>query len=234
MWGNIAKQRTPARQGGTVGEGGIVRQHGADAGEYRVRGVPHALDFGTGLGASEPVRLPARPRGVGRSQLAIGGERGLQRDQRPAGADELGEGVVEPARLVLQQAHGNFDASGPKPGNSLPADARIGIDHGHDNAPHAGGDQRIGARPGAAMVTAWFQRDVRSGTASPRACLLEGNDLGVVELVVEMRTLADDLAVAHQHAADLGIGRSQPDGRLRQIERAPHLGLVTRMNRHKE
>jgi hypothetical protein len=84
------------------------------------------------------------------------------------------------------------------------------------------------------MVAAWFQRDVGSCAASPVAGLLQGNDLGMVELVVEMRTFANDRAFAHKHASDLGIRRSQPDSRPRQVERAPHVSLITGTNRHTE
>ena len=76
------------------------------------------------------------------------------------------------------------------------------------------------------MVAARLQGDVGSCAASLCACLLEGDDLGVVEVVVQVRAFADDLAVTHQHAADLGIGRGQPDGRLREVEGALHVSFV--------
>jgi hypothetical protein len=48
----------------------------------------------------------------------------------------------------------------------------------------------------------------------------------VVELVIEVRALADDLAVVNHDAAYLRIGRGKAEGRARKVQCAVHKLLV--------
>jgi hypothetical protein len=56
--------------------------------------------------------------------------------------------------------------------------------------------------------------------------LLEGYDLGVVAVVVEVGAFADDFAVADEDAAYLGVGRGEACGFGGMLERFPHESFV--------
>jgi hypothetical protein len=76
------------------------------------------------------------------------------------------------------------------------------------------------------MMAARFEGDVCGCAASQVSGLTERDDLRVVALVVEMRAFADDLAIADKYAPNLGVGRGQPNGRTRHIERTAHESLI--------
>jgi hypothetical protein len=109
--------------------------------------------------------------------------------------DEVGEGVVEVASLLLEDAEGNFDVGFAEFLNALAADSGVGILGGDDAAGDAGSDEGVGAGAGATLVTAWLEGDVCGdsfGGDVSRSGLLEGDDLGVIEVFVEVCALADD------------------------------------------
>jgi hypothetical protein len=76
------------------------------------------------------------------------------------------------------------------------------------------------------MMGAGFQSHVRGRTPGQRTGLFESNDFCVVALVIHMEAFTYRPIVAHQHAADRGIRRGQPDGLLSLFERAFHPLLV--------
>jgi len=59
----------------------------------------------------------------------------------------------------------DFDVGGAEFGEALTADERVGIDGGDDAADDAGGDERVRAGAGAALVGAGFEGDVGGGAA---------------------------------------------------------------------
>ena len=159
-----AEQRAAAGAGrAAVGEGGVVGEHGADAGEEGVGGVAEAVDLGAGLGAGEPVGLAGGALGCGWGQFAVDRERGLEGNEGAAGLDEVGEGVVEVAGRLLEDADGDVDAGGAEFGDALAADERVGIDGGDDAAGDFGGDEGVGAGAGAAVMAAGLEGDVGGG-----------------------------------------------------------------------
>ena len=104
--------------------------------------------------------------------------------------DEVGEGVVEVASGLLEDAEDNFDVGVAEFADAQAADLGVGILRGDDAAGDAGGDEGVGAGRGAAVVAAGLESDVGSGAFGGEAapgCLFEGDDFGVVAVVVEMR-----------------------------------------------
>ena len=216
-----------------VGEAGVVGEDGADAGEDGVGVVAEELDLLTGGGAGEPVRLVGRAQ-CGGGQHAVYRSRGFERDEGDAVLDEVGEGVVEVAGGLLQDADGDFDVCGAELGDSLAADLGVGVLRGDDATGDTGGDEGVGAGAGAAEVAAGFEGDVGGGSFGGDATLgglLEGDDLGVVAVGVEVSAFADDLGFiaigrAGQDAAYLRIGRGKTDGVAGEVESALHEGFV--------
>ena len=75
-------------------------------------------------------------------------------------------------------------------------DQRIGILHAGDHAANAGGDDGVGAGPGAALMRARFEVDVKSCAAGFVAGLLQRQNFGVLDAVKSVRAFADHLAFA--------------------------------------
>src|SRR5690606_26052774 len=93
---------------------------------------------------------------------------------------------------------------------------------------HAGADQRLGAGTGASVMAAGLQGDVGGSAPRPFAGLAQGVDLGVRLAGALVPAFADDLAVAHDHAADTRIGMGGEQPQTRQPQRPGHEGLVGR------
>lgn len=91
-------------------------------------------------------------------------------------------------------------------GYALATDAGVGVFHGGDDAGDSGGDQRVGAGTGSALVAAGFQRHVGGGAVGPGAGFVKGNDLGVVQGAIYMMSATDDFAAADKDATDGGVG----------------------------
>ena len=106
--------------------------------------------------------------------------------------------------------------------NPLPCYQRIGIGRSGNHASHAGLDQRARARPGATIVAARLERDIRRGAACCVARFRQSDNFGMIALRVLMEAAADDVVVANDHAADGRIGRCEADALARQLERALH------------
>jgi len=143
--------------------------------------------------------------------------------------DEVGEGVVEVAGWLLEDAEGDFNAGGAKFGDSLATDLRVRVFGGDYGSGDAGGDEGVGAGAGSSVVGAGLEGDVGGGSGDVVAAfagLLEGGDLGVVALVVEVSAFADDLVFFDEDAAYLRIGRGEGDGFMGEGERPLHEGFV--------
>ncbi len=230
-----AEERAATREASAVGEGGIVGEDGANAGEDGVRSVAELLDFVASSGAGEPEWLAGLARRGRRSELAVDGEGGFEGNQRAAVLDEVGKGLDEVAGGLLADAEGDFDVGGMEFGKAPSADEGVGIDGGDDDAGDAGGDERVGAGAGAAAMAAGFEGNV-GGRPRHRMAALGGIvqrcDLGVVAGVVEVCAFSEDVAVANQDAADLRVGRGEGDRCAGEGERAPHKELVLCVDLH--
>ncbi len=127
----------------------------------------------------------------------------------------MSEGFVEVASLLLEDAECDFDACCSEFFDALAADLWVGILRGDDAAGDAGGDESVGTGRGAAVVAAGLKCDVGGSAVSGEVAgggLLEGDDFGVVAVVVDVGAFADDLWSAvvfrgeRQDAAYLGVG----------------------------
>jgi len=206
---NYAEQRAAARLTGSIGQGWVVGENSADAGENGVGGVTEALDLFSGLRAGEPVRLAESAGLLGGSEIAIDREGSFEGNEGPVILDEVGEGVVEIAGWLLQDSEGDFDACGAESGEALAADLRVRVFGGDDDSGDAGGDEGVGAGAGSSVMGAGFEGDISGCSGWIDAAfmgLLDGDDFGVVAVGVEVRAFGDDLAVSDEDAAYLRIG----------------------------
>ena len=76
------------------------------------------------------------------------------------------------------------------------------------------------------MKGAGFQGTVKGGAASPVPGLFQGVDLRVRSSHLEMGTLSQDLAGAHDHRACKGIGADPAATSFRQAQGPAHVGLI--------
>ena len=197
-----------AQEAAAVGEKRVVGENGADAREDCVGGVAKELHFVASGGPGEPVRLIGETRCRWWGELAVCGESGFEGDEGSAVLDEVGEGFVEVAGLLFEDAESDVDVGRTEAGDALAADTGVWVLRGDDAAGDSGFDERVGAGRGAAMVTAGFERDVGRCTLSGDSsggCLLEGGDLGVIEVCVDVCAFGEDPVVADEDAANLRV-----------------------------
>jgi hypothetical protein len=203
-----AEQGSASGLTGSVGQGWVVGEDGADAGENGVGGVAEALDFFSGLGTGEPVRLVGSAGLLGGSEIAVDREGGFEGDEGSVMLDEVGEGVVEVAGWLLKDSEGDFDPGGAESSDALAADLRVRVFGGDDDSCDARCYKGVGAGASSSVMGTGLEGDVsgRSGWINAAFMgLLEGGDLGVVAVGVEMRAFCDDLVVSDEDAAYLRI-----------------------------
>ena len=160
------------------------------------------------------------------SNLSVEGERGFERDKRPAGANPASEGFIQSVRVFLEDAGLGLNARGVEALDAATGDFRIRILHCGDNSREARGDDGVGAGAGAAFVAAGLETDVQRRAARFFARGLERNDFGMIAPVVLMKAFAEDFAVFDDHGADHGIGTGKPHAIAREVEGALHEGNV--------
>ena len=169
------------------------------------------------------------------SEFAVNGESGFEGDKGSSVLDEVSEGVVEVARRLFEDTEGDVDVGGAEFLNSLAADLRVRVLGGDDAATDASGDESVGTGAGAAVVTAGFEGDVSGGVFGGEATcggLFEGDDFGVVAVVVEVRAFADDFGCAAsggrlgEDTAYLGVRGGEADGLAGELEGTLHEDFV--------
>ena len=100
----------------------------------------------------------------------------------------------------------------PQPLDAGAGHAPVGVLDRDDDAPDAGGDERVGTRTGAAVVGAGLERDVRGRAAAPVTGRVQRFDLGVRAARRLRRALADDDTVPHEDTTDPRVRRGTPAG----------------------
>jgi hypothetical protein len=133
---------------------------------------------------------------------------------------------VQFARLAFKHTAAHGDAGSGQSCQPLSGNLRIGVGHRHDDACHAGRDQRVGARRRAAVMAAGFQRHIDGCTTRRFAGRPQCVYLGVRFAGTYMPALADHPAVAHDDAADPRIGRGRPQSPRGEPERTRHEFVV--------
>ena len=173
---------------------------------------------------------PGRVAG-GRGGSAVEGHRQLQGDERQAGAGVLAERLVEEARGGRLLAGGEADLDPAVAEDPGPAAGGLlgGIVRGDHHPRDARLEDRIDAGRLAALVGAGLERHVHRRPVRIAAALGEVGErrpLRVQAAERRMEPLAKNLAVADDHGADEGIGADPATPALRELQRAPHLGLI--------
>ena len=199
----------------------IVDQHGAGAGEDRAGTRAPAMHVASRRFAADPFRIARRHRAA-----AIEAGREFHPQPRPATFDPRQEAAVERARLRFHQAGFDHDAGGEQFRETAAIDLREWIAHRADHARDARGDQRIGARTGAAGMRAGFQGDVGGGATRAFASRLEREHLGVRPALALVEAFADDFAIAGDHAADHRVRPRGVGAAFGEPQRARHHGVV--------
>ena len=105
-----------------------------------------------------------------------------------------------------QQAMLGNHARRRQPRQTAPGHQRIGVGHCRHHAADASGNQRVGARRGAAVVAAWLQRHIGGGAGGLGAGFGQRVHFGVRLTGAAVPAAAHQLAIAHQHAAHAGVG----------------------------
>ena len=173
------------------------------------------------LGAGDPAAFPG-----GRRDAPVEGGGELERDPGPV----LGL-AQEETRVILRRLGGEDPEVDGNPGipqglEPRARHARVAVlDRRHD-ARHSGGDQRIGAGRGLAVVRTGFERDV-GGRPTRRVTGL-GQRLRFRMRPPSRRRMAapDDAAVLDDDAAHRRIGPGPPHAAAAQAQRMGHVAGV--------
>src|SRR5690606_25958368 len=118
----------------------------------------------------------------------------LDPQPRPAAPDAREEAAVERLRLGFHQSRLDLDPGAAQALESLAVDRLERVAHRRDHARDARGDERIGARPGAAGVRARLERHVGGGAVRAFAGLLQGEHYRMRPALALVPALAHHLA----------------------------------------
>lgn len=135
-------------------EPGIVGQHGAYAGQHGAGACPPGVAVGAGFGAGDPLADAVGQRG---GAVQRGGDFQPHPGRFAHHAAEKAD--VQLTRFLRAGAGFDFDARSAQPRKALARHQRIRVGDGRDDFFDARRDQRVAARPGAAVVRAGLQRD---------------------------------------------------------------------------
>ena len=89
-----------------------------------------------------------------------------------------------------------------------------------------GANQRLGAGRRLAVMTTWLQRNIGGRAGSALACFRQRVDLGMRAAKWFVKSLANDFAVAHDHAADHRVRLNGSLTSHRQSERLGHERII--------
>ena len=151
--------------------------------------------------AGDPLTIAICQRGAA---IKRGGE--FQGDEGAACADAAEEATIEGGSFSLAHVFADGNAGGAQAGDALSSHKRVGVAAGDDGAGNTGGDERVGAGRGAAMMGAGFEGDVGGGATGGIARCAQGVYFGVWFAGILVPAFADGNVVFDEDAADARIG----------------------------
>ncbi len=199
----------------------VVGHHRAGAGQHRAAARAQALHIGACCRAGDPLAAAVAERA-----FAVQAGPQLDRHPRPLLRHALDEALVQLGGLGGQQAMFGNHARRRQPRQTAPSHQRIGVGHRRHHAADASGNQRVGARRGAAVVAAWLQRHIGGGAGGLGAGFGQRVHFGVRLTGAVVPAAAHQLAIAHQHAAHARIGRGGEEALGGQAQGLRHPGVV--------
>jgi len=201
------------------GERGVVREHGPDPDEDRVRSVPQAM-YLPQRGLARQVPAP------GDRDAPVDGDGELQKHGRPSALDARQESRVQAFRLFAHQALFDRDAVGAHSPDPFAVGARIGIADGHDDTRDSGVADRVDAGRREAVVRARFEIRVQRRAARGLAGFPKRVDLRVRLACRVVVALADDRAVSDDDCPDEWVRARPPRSARGEAKRSPHVPAV--------
>ena len=169
------------------------------------------------------------PLASGAGNLAVARHREFQDHMRAIIAHFTEMAGVIARGLSRADADIDLDAGGAQLGVALPGHRRIGVLDRRHHARHPGRDQRVRAGRRAAVMRAWFQRDIERGAARLRAGLRQSFNFGMGTAAGLGPAAADNHAVLHQHGADRGVRPSIAEPTTAERQSELHESLVGRL-----
>jgi hypothetical protein len=131
--------------------------------------------------------------------------------------------LVQFSGFPTHQAFFNLNAVCLKASNSRAGNLGIGITSGHKHSPNTPLQDEFGTRGRSAYVTARFQSHIEITPLRSCPRLVQSDDFGVPELIVNVVALADDLSIPHDHRTDHRIWPGPPQAPPGQPQGAGHV-----------
>jgi hypothetical protein len=138
-----------------------------------------------------------------------------------------GERFIDAACHGFEQTGFNGDASSSKLLKPFASNLRIWISHGCDDALNPRGNQRIGARRCAPLMTMGLKIEIDSAAASAGTRLLQGKDLSVLHAVKGVEAFADKLPTGIRNdRTNTCAGRSEAAAAAGKVQSPAHVLVV--------
>jgi hypothetical protein len=135
---------------------------------------------------------------------------------------EVQEGLVDPRRLFASLSDRDVEAGLAQYVDPAPVYGWKRVSRGNVDDTNPSGENRVGARWGAAVVAARLEGDVKGGAVGSARGSTQSNDLGVMRSGWLGRSLADDQAVFDDDGSYRRIWARPPNRAIGQLERARH------------
>ncbi len=195
----------------------VVREHGTDSRENRTRSRTQSLHVGARFRPGDPLALAGLHRNP-----AIQAAGNLETHERPAVPHPAQKACVQCFRRVVHQAAADLNSGGLQRSPAVAADLWKRILHGDHDIFYTGVDQCGRTRRCLAFVRAGLQCQVRGRAARFRSRSAERIDLGMRLARSLVPALANNLAVANQHATYHRIRMCRVDTALRESQGPRH------------
>lgn len=181
-------------------------KHRVDTHSNRVHPATQLMDMCSCHGSGDPLRYAGR-----RRNFAVKGHPRFQYDEGPAGLYPMAIGLIEFRRLLFETPDVNDNPRPSELPNTTPRHQGIGIAHRHDDAMHAGINNRwhAGRRAFLRMATG-FQCDVEGRATSTGPGSLQCHDFGMRPAGLRMIPAPNDVPPGHDHRTDHGIRAGRP------------------------
>ncbi len=150
----------------------------------------------------------------------------LECDPWPVSTDPKKECAALPSAFVVETAHIDANARPTQMKDAASADQRILVAAPDHHAADAGALDGLGARAGATLVAAGFQRDIEGRASGADALARKGFDLGVGQAGAAVIAPRQHAAAAHQQGAHHRVGAGLAAAAFGQGQRLAHEASV--------
>src|SRR5262245_18703336 len=197
---------------GTSPRNWIVGMHRTDADEHRVGLPAPPVREAACARVADPPRLAVLVRNFAIHTLC-----NFEGDERQARGNKFEKALIQLTARFGEQTGFDHDTAFTQHLYAAAIDQRIGVDTSQNHAGNACFNYAIDTRRGFPEVAAGLERAVQYGVAGQVPGFTQRLNFSMVAAEFAVIACAHDLAVAHHHRTDHGIGANKPAPTQRQL-----------------